>query len=195
MSSILQNKDFEWANDFIREQIIDIIFYYADNGDLQTSAFMIMVFRSTTVINGPKTKMLWDVNSVLRSYINLLYRIRCHSSAADIIKYWHISDIQNEYSKNFDISTKCQYCNNRESGKQIKCYYDKCGKFNSHWSLCDIPVLGRMWWCQHCGHGGHHSHMKQWFSKSTQCPVGCGHQCIDPQAFKMVFDNWQDDHQ
>ena len=58
MSSILQNKDFEWANDFIREQIIDIIFYYADNGDLQTSAFMIMVFRSTTVINGPKTKML-----------------------------------------------------------------------------------------------------------------------------------------
>jgi len=38
-------------------------------------------------------------------------------------------------------------------------------------------VKGLYAWCQGCGHGGHLAHLRDWFSRNTQCPAGCGHKC------------------
>ena len=156
----------DWVNDLMKQSILDIIFYYAENGDLQSSSIMLMIFKSKIQI--PNTR----VSSVLRSYINILQRLKAGSLAAEIVKFCQVTDIQNDYGKSSMIKTKCQYCRNKESGSEVKCYLDKCSKFNSHCSVCDIPVRGRFWWCQCCGHGGHSYHMKQWFSGSNCCPTG-----------------------
>lgn len=32
--------------------------------------------------------------------------------------------------------------------------------------------------CLACGHGGHSEHMMSWFQTETQCPSGCGCNCM-----------------
>jgi hypothetical protein len=171
----------EWACELIRSNMFDIMFYYSDKGDLLTSSIMLLVFRNKIPVAAQR------VSSVLRSYINLLTRLEGFSQSAEVIKYCYKNDIQNEYGKNWSVSTKCQYCKNKESGKEVKWYLDKCGKFNTHCSIWDIPVQGRFWWCQLCGHGGHAYHMKQWFLKSQACPTGWGHECINRESYYTLF--------
>ena len=34
-------------------------------------------------------------------------------------------------------------------------------------------------WCQHCRHGGHAQHMREWFENHAECPVsGCHCRCM-----------------
>ncbi|CAI2384530.1 unnamed protein product [Moneuplotes crassus] len=172
-----------WANDMMKQSILDIIFYYAENGDLQSSSIMLLIFKSKIAI--PNSR----VSSVVRGYLNVLQRLKAWCIAAEVVKFCQIADIQNEYGKSSMIKTKCQHCRNKESGTEVKCYLDKCGKFNSHCSICDIPVRGRMWWCQLCGHGGHSYHMKEWFQMNTTCPTGCGHNCLDDSSYLSLFLN------
>uniref|UniRef100_A0A1X7SF66 WDR59/RTC1-like RING zinc finger domain-containing protein n=1 Tax=Amphimedon queenslandica TaxID=400682 RepID=A0A1X7SF66_AMPQE len=40
------------------------------------------------------------------------------------------------------------------------------------------PVKGLYSMCEVCGHGGHMSHLKEWFSTNSWCPSGCGHNCV-----------------
>ncbi|XP_041365811.1 GATOR complex protein MIOS-like [Gigantopelta aegis] len=42
-------------------------------------------------------------------------------------------------------------------------------------------------WCQTCRHGGHSSHITQWFSQHSECPVtGCACKCMSLDAFGRV---------
>jgi len=93
----------EWVNSMLKKSISDIIFYYADNGDLQSSSIMLLIFKSKVAI--PSSR----VSSVVRSYINILQRMRADCLAAEIIKFCQVSDIQNEYGKSSLVKTKCQY--------------------------------------------------------------------------------------
>lgn len=136
----VKENNFDWVNNLIKQSICDIIFYYADNGDLLSSAFMLLVFRNKIAIPSQR------ISSVLRNYINLLNRMELKTMAAEVIKFCQNSDIQNEYGKQSGVNTKCQYCKNKESSKEVKCYLDKCNRFNTHCSVCDVPVKGRFWW-------------------------------------------------
>ena len=40
------------------------------------------------------------------------------------------------------------------------------------------PVKGLYSMCEVCGHGGHMSHLKEWFNSHSLCPSGCGHNCV-----------------
>ena len=124
-SEVKQNMG-EWATEILKQSIVDTIFHYASEGDLQSSALMLLVFKNK--INIPMQR----VSSVLRSYVNLLNRMECKFLAAEVVKFSNSTDLQNEYGKNSGVSTKCQYCKNKESGKEVKCYLDKCKKFNTH---------------------------------------------------------------
>lgn len=130
------NSTFEWAGTYGKQSNaaqnnLNEICFILEKTDLITSALIIMVFRST-FLAGPRTKMMFDISSVLRSYINVLRRLKCNIAASEIIKYCQVNEVHNEYNKNTVVSSKCQYCNNKESGNQVKCYLDKCGKFNNH---------------------------------------------------------------
>lgn len=39
-------------------------------------------------------------------------------------------------------------------------------------------VRGLYVWCQGCNHGGHLSHMRDWFAVEKLCATGCGHTCV-----------------
>ena len=43
-------------------------------------------------------------------------------------------------------------------------------------------VRGMFVWCQVCGHGGHLQHIQEWLKAHTQCPTGCGHNCVQLKA-------------
>lgn len=38
--------------------------------------------------------------------------------------------------------------------------------------------IGSGVFCLVCFHGGHVEHMKAWFSTNTECPTGCGCECL-----------------
>jgi Zinc-ribbon, C4HC2 type len=54
---------------------------------------------------------------------------------------------------------------------------ERCRVSPSRCAVCHSVVRGLLVWCQGCGHGGHVHHLKQWMSRRSGCPAGCGHQC------------------
>uniref|UniRef100_A0A1X7TBG9 WDR59/RTC1-like RING zinc finger domain-containing protein n=1 Tax=Amphimedon queenslandica TaxID=400682 RepID=A0A1X7TBG9_AMPQE len=54
----------------------------------------------------------------------------------------------------------------------------KCESRLNICSVCHAPVKGLYSMCEVCGHGGHMSHLKEWFSTNSWCPSGCGHNCV-----------------
>jgi hypothetical protein len=104
----------EWVKEVLKDSIIETIFYFADNGDLQSSAIMLLVFKSKIAF--PNNRM----SSVLRLYIAILHRMNASVLACEIIKFCNINDIQNEYGKSSIIKTKCQYCRKNDSGLEVK---------------------------------------------------------------------------
>lgn len=54
--------------------------------------------------------------------------------------------------------------------------------------------FGHWWsWCQTCGHGGHISHVQEWFSCHSICPAnGCKCQCRNQDKFLFVGNKTND---
>ena len=44
-------------------------------------------------------------------------------------------------------------------------------------SLCQMAIRGAGYFCTFCGHGGHTSHMREWFEQTVECASGCGCRC------------------
>jgi hypothetical protein len=44
--------------------------------------------------------------------------------------------------------------------------------------VCEVPVRGVATMCPFCGHGGHRSHLQDWFAVQSECPSGCGCRCL-----------------
>jgi hypothetical protein len=63
-----------------------------------------------------------------------------------------------------------------------------CKKKLSMCGLCHDPVKKRMAFCIGCSHGFHLEHAKEWFSKNTMCPTGCGHQCVRQQGSMLPME-------
>ncbi|TRY68432.1 hypothetical protein TCAL_01366 [Tigriopus californicus] len=60
----------------------------------------------------------------------------------------------------------------------------------------DAPIMSEFGeffsWCQNCRHGGHVSHLAEWFEKYVECPVtGCVCKCsaLDPASFQIPMEN------
>lgn len=51
-------------------------------------------------------------------------------------------------------------------------------KMNDVCSICHMPVRGPYVFCFECYHGGHVTHLSDWFSKHDVCPTGCGCVCL-----------------
>ncbi|CDW89483.1 wd repeat-containing protein 59 [Stylonychia lemnae] len=62
---------------------------------------------------------------------------------------------------------------------------NSCDKISVKCAICDLNVMGLMFVCIHCYHGGHYEHIKEWFTRKSSknqsqpnymipCPTGCG---------------------
>ncbi|XP_072042211.1 LOW QUALITY PROTEIN: GATOR2 complex protein WDR24-like [Amphiura filiformis] len=153
--------------------ILEMLEYYADQGDVQTSVSIIVVLgdRIQKEIN-LDTQEHWFM-----SYIDLLSRFKLWCIATEIVKLSNHPNVGMLNQQSTTIHTKCNRCNKQLDKVSWACSSGKCTSLTNTCSVCHLPVKGLYAWCQGCSHGGHIEHMKEWLEKNPMCPTGCGHYC------------------
>lgn len=112
----------------------------------------------------------------LKSYADILYRWGLRNQFAHLMK--HVT-IPPEPHIGIEFGVHCEYC--RADVRGIKCA--KCKTLAFRCVICNTGVRGTSNFCLNCGHGGHASHMKEWFKQEVECPTGCGCQCLKWNPF------------
>ncbi|KAK6185511.1 hypothetical protein SNE40_007729 [Patella caerulea] len=111
------------------------------------------------------------------AYANILYKWGLINQSALIMKFISFP-VQPE--RNCDFLIKCSSCNQTTETPQCT---------NNHialkCSICRTGVRGASNFCLACGHGGHTKHILDWFEKETECPTGCGCNCLSKNP--MIF--------
>ncbi|RWS16395.1 WD repeat-containing protein 24-like protein [Dinothrombium tinctorium] len=152
--------------------IVDILHFYAAQGDIQTTISIIIVL-------GERIKSSVDENLLefwFHSYIDLLSRFELWNIASQIICLSPVRNINILNQTSTTIYSNCGNCLKPLTGK-VAWLCEKCKTSPSICSVCRGVCKGVYVWCQGCSHGGHLLHMSDWFSKNRFCPTGCGHQC------------------
>uniref|UniRef100_A0A1B6EDS3 RWD domain-containing protein n=1 Tax=Clastoptera arizonana TaxID=38151 RepID=A0A1B6EDS3_9HEMI len=106
-----------------------------------------------------------------RAYAEILHRWHLLDARVQVLKYMATVP---EPHRGIEINTECQHC--RKPGQDAFC--TSCGKPCLQCVICHISVRGSANFCLVCGHGGHMTHMQQWFKKENVCPSGCGCHCL-----------------
>lgn len=145
---------------------------YVDNGDLQTAMSIILVL-------GDRMKQVSSINRStiivwFRSYIEMVQRFQLWNVSSRLLKMATDSEIQALNQTATTVSLMCAKCRRMIKVGSI---CDKCQLDIFNCSICHVAVRGLYMWCHGCGHGGHSTHIRQWFNENSQCPTGCGHQC------------------
>eukprot|EP00092_Neocalanus_flemingeri_P016448 GFUD01017798.1.p1 GENE.GFUD01017798.1~~GFUD01017798.1.p1 ORF type:complete len:1001 (-),score=341.96 GFUD01017798.1:929-3931(-) len=118
----------------------------------------------------PKNNELYD--SYILSYAEMLYRWKKFSARTELVKCLAIPSHMELFVANISIS--CQTC--KQTVRGPRCIF--CHSPSLRCSICRLPCSGLTCLCPRCGHGGHASHVRSWFSQHSQCPLGCGCHCL-----------------
>ncbi|CAG8447125.1 5637_t:CDS:10 [Scutellospora calospora] len=162
-------KSTSWDKEPIMSQLLD---YYAEQGDVQMCVTLILVLGDKLKINEERVEQ-WFF-----SYVDLLHRFQLWCAATFVIKYCNNTTVGILNQQSTLINTTCINC--FKPINDTMCEYWLCARCKKLilCSLCHVTVKGLYTWCQGCSHGGHHSHMQDWFSCNEECPTGCGHKCL-----------------
>ncbi|XP_033095696.1 GATOR complex protein WDR59-like [Anneissia japonica] len=106
-------------------------------------------------------------------YAEILYQWKIMESRADVLNYLTHPPAETSGLEFVDFGITCQNC--KKSVFNIQC--DGCKKFTFSCAICHVAVKGSSNFCLVCGHGGHTSHMVEWFKEEDVCPTGCGCRC------------------
>ncbi|XP_064614643.1 LOW QUALITY PROTEIN: GATOR2 complex protein WDR24-like [Liolophura sinensis] len=151
--------------------VLDMLKYYAEQGDIQTSVSMLIVLGER--LRGKideQTQENW-----FASYIELLGRYELWSVANKVIKLSGLPQIGMLNQQSTTVHTNCNNCSNKLLQSGWLC--QRCKSLTNTCSICHLPVKGLYAWCQGCSHGGHIHHLQEWLLKNSSCPTGCGHLC------------------
>ncbi|XP_052233615.1 GATOR complex protein WDR59-like isoform X3 [Dreissena polymorpha] len=113
---------------------------------------------------------------MLKVYADILARWGLRNQAAHIKK--HVT-VRPQSHSGIEFGVRCFKCETEVRG--VKC--TNCGHPAFHCAICHTGVKGSSNFCLNCGHGGHSSHMQEWFKHETQCPSGCGCLCLKWNPF------------
>ncbi|KAI8371399.1 uncharacterized protein BYT42DRAFT_580098 [Radiomyces spectabilis] len=117
---------------------------------------------------------------VLRlNYADMLYRCTLLEPRAEVLKFSK-QVVVPDTERTMQIQIRCYLCNTEiNDGDQI-CPACRKHRQQIRCSICHVLVKGLSNFCIKCGHGGHSSHMKDWFIHQEQnvCPTGCGCHCL-----------------
>ncbi|KAI8647401.1 WD40-repeat-containing domain protein [Parasitella parasitica] len=169
-SSSLFNLKIPWKHEAVVMELLD---YYTDQGDVQMCVTLYLVLEKYLSIDHERVAD-WFI-----AYIDMLRRFKLWSAATAVIKACKIQSIRELNENSTTVSIACNTCFklvNGTTGGSWAC--DKCHRLLNPCSLCHQTVRGLYVWCQGCNHGGHLSHMREWFAIEKLCPTGCGHTCV-----------------
>ncbi|XP_043937539.1 GATOR complex protein WDR59 [Protopterus annectens] len=129
-----------------------------------------------------KNKRLLDpVNSqqydhFKKCYGEILYRWGLREKRAEVLKFISCPP---ESHKGIEFGVYCCHCRSEVRGTQCA----MCKGFTFQCAICHVAVRGSSNFCLTCGHGGHTSHMMEWFRTQEVCPTGCGCHCLLESTF------------
>ncbi|KAL7978746.1 hypothetical protein Chor_013235 [Crotalus horridus] len=111
-----------------------------------------------------------------KCYGEILYRWGLREKRAEVLKFVSCPP---DPHKGIEFGVFCSYCRSEVRG--IQCAI--CKGFAFQCAICHVAVRGSSNFCLTCGHGGHTSHMMEWFRTQEVCPTGCGCHCLLESTF------------
>ncbi|MGH0150260.1 UNVERIFIED_CONTAM: hypothetical protein FKN15_055498 [Acipenser sinensis] len=123
-----------------------------------------------------KNKRLLDpVNSLQfddfkKCYGEILYRWGLREKRAEVLKF---ASCPPDPHRGIEFGVYCCHCRSEVRGTQCAV----CKQLTFQCAICHVAVRGSSNFCLNCGHGGHTSHMMEWFRTQEVCPTGCGCHC------------------
>ncbi|XP_077376566.1 GATOR2 complex protein WDR59 isoform X2 [Festucalex cinctus] len=111
-----------------------------------------------------------------KCYAEILYRWDLRDKRADVLKF---ASCAPEPHQGVELCVLCCHCGSPSRGTQCAA----CKRLSFQCVVCHVAVRGSSHFCLSCGHGGHTTHMMDWFRKQDQCPAGCGCRCLQQSSF------------
>ncbi|XP_062247810.1 GATOR2 complex protein WDR59 isoform X1 [Platichthys flesus] len=111
-----------------------------------------------------------------KCYGEILYRWGLREKRADVLKF---ASCPPEPHKGIEFGVYCCHCRSQARGTQCAV----CKRLTFQCAICHVAVRGSSNFCLSCGHGGHTSHMMDWFRQQDECPTGCGCHCLLQSTF------------
>lgn len=123
-----------------------LVKHYINAGDIQSASMFLLTMTKTPFMKHIKDSQLY--HPILYGYASVLHRWKHFFKRTQIVRH-------------IDVSCSSTSSNN-PSSTRIQC------------SICSQPVIGQYILCPACGHGGHLTHIHQWFqcthTKHNYCP-------------------------
>ncbi|XP_062273947.1 GATOR2 complex protein WDR59 isoform X2 [Scomber scombrus] len=111
-----------------------------------------------------------------KCYGEILHRWGLREKRADVLKF---ASCPPEPHKGIEFGVYCCHCRSQARGTQCAV----CKRLTFQCAICHVAVRGSSNFCLSCGHGGHTSHMMDWFRRQDECPAGCGCHCLLQSTF------------
>uniref|UniRef100_A0A452STV7 WD repeat domain 59 n=1 Tax=Ursus americanus TaxID=9643 RepID=A0A452STV7_URSAM len=111
-----------------------------------------------------------------KCYGEILYRWGLREKRAEVLKFVSYPP---DPHKGIEFGVYCSHCRSEVRGTQCAI----CKGFTFQCAICHVAVRGSSNFCLTCGHGGHTSHMMEWFRTQEVCPTGCGCHCLLESTF------------
>ncbi|XP_004539926.1 GATOR2 complex protein WDR59 isoform X1 [Maylandia zebra] len=111
-----------------------------------------------------------------KCYGEILYRWGLRDKRAEVLKF---ASCPPEPHKGIEFGVYCCHCRSQARGTQCAV----CKRLTFQCAICHVAVRGSSNFCLSCGHGGHTSHMMDWFRRQDECPAGCGCHCLLQSTF------------
>ncbi|XP_028595156.2 GATOR2 complex protein WDR59 isoform X1 [Podarcis muralis] len=111
-----------------------------------------------------------------KCYGEILYRWGLREKRAEVLKFVSCPP---DPHKGIEFGVYCSHCRSEVRGVQCAL----CKGFAFQCAICHVAVRGSSNFCLTCGHGGHTSHMMEWFRTQEVCPTGCGCHCLLESTF------------
>ncbi|XP_009291658.1 GATOR2 complex protein WDR59 isoform X1 [Danio rerio] len=118
----------------------------------------------------------WQFDDFKKCYGEILHRWGMKDKRAEVLKFVSCPP---EPHKGIEFGVYCCHCRSQARGTQCAV----CKRFTFQCSICHVAVRGSSNFCLSCGHGGHTSHMMDWFRSQDVCPTGCGCHCLQQSTF------------
>ena len=152
-----------------------------------------VITRYLDVYDGDRSMKILDVALVgllvgaanqipFKKYIDFIRNDVCNRIGGDCWRLRSVIDsMTNEAPSGGSARLVCYYCNKLLTGAESnRCPHRGCHKPLPSCCICLEPLRLSDWtvWCATCRHGGHKTHLDDWFRLNDECPVaGCNCQC------------------
>ncbi|KAI9433933.1 hypothetical protein H4582DRAFT_2112706 [Lactarius indigo] len=147
------------VRDVIRKALQEALEEYADAGDVQTCAMMALVASKELGLNRRR------VQRFVEAYIELLTRMRLHTTAAYLRKHSVLPDIRSLTNLQTTVYVSCGRCGKPILAQRNGSTCANCRTPAARCSICHLPVKSMLFHCAICSHGGHQICYRRFYAK------------------------------